>query len=291
MICYDNLIYITLLQIFPSCLFYMISWTYIDNIITKSFVAIAVFSIWSTFNSICIRKTRYRSKNIILFGVYREPRIIGENTLIIPNDNRISMIRTIIIVFPTILTVLFILNIIFYITEFLKSSIDPYNTEGFIIDIIINILSPLFTLLLSIATFYIGTGYMDWHRGLVASQYGFTMFGLYFAMSFGEITISIYDKLLGVLINSCLVATLSIIPIIYIMMCGLDDNSPKTKRPKTKRPDRVRSIENRDHIEDRVVIDSELGIPFQPSGDNTLCNSRSIDNLVNYGTDSKTFTI
>ena len=106
MICYDNLIYITLLQIFPSCLFYMISWTYIDNIIAKPFVSIAVFSIWSTFNSICIRKTRYRSKNIILFGVYREPIVIGENTLIIPNDNRISIVRTIIIVFPTIITIL-----------------------------------------------------------------------------------------------------------------------------------------------------------------------------------------
>ena len=285
MICYDNLLYITLLQIFPSCLFYMISWTYIDNIITKSFLSITVFSIWSTFNSMCIRKTRYKSKNIILFGVYSEP-MIGENTLIIPNDNRISMVRTVIIIFPTIITLLFILNIIFYISKFLKSSIDPYNTDALMIDIILNIISPLFILLLSIGTFYIGTGYMDWHRGLVASQYGFTMCGLYFAMSFGSITISLYGIPLAIFINSGLATCLSILPVIYILMCGLDDNVPNAVRSN-----RVRTMENRPHISDRVVINSELGIPFEPSGDNTLGNSRSIDNLVDYGSGSKTISI
>ena len=286
MICYDNLIYITLLQIFPSCLFYMISWTYIDNIIAKPFVSIAVFSIWSTFNSICIRKTRYRSKNIILFGVYREPIVIGENTLIIPNDNRISIVRTIIIVFPTIITILFILNIIFYITKFLKSSIDSYNTEGLVINIIIDILSPLFILLLSIATFYIGTGYMDWNRGLVASQHGFAMCGLYFAMGFGEMSISIYGKQLSVLINSSLVTFLSLFPILFTIVCGLDDNIPKIKRHTI-----VKSIGNRDHVSKRVVINSELGIPFQPSVDNKLVTSESIDNLVDYDSGSKIITI
>ena len=85
---FDNILYISLLQILPSSIIFFIIWNIITNHFYKSVFATLGFSTWIIFNSICLRKTRYRANHLVICGNYinRDNHIHTESNIIINTD-------------------------------------------------------------------------------------------------------------------------------------------------------------------------------------------------------------
>ena len=118
---FDNILYISLLQILPSSIIFFIIWNIITNHFYKSVFATLGFSTWIIFNSICLRKTRYRANHLVICGNYinRDNHIHTESNIIINNELKISVIRLIIILLPTVLCNMFIYYVIFVLCNIL----------------------------------------------------------------------------------------------------------------------------------------------------------------------------
>ena len=258
MVYFENILYISILQLLPASLFFILCWFNIDNILLKNFLSILSFSLWITFNSICIRKSRYKTKGIIIFNSLRE-RVISENTLIISNDKKISIIRLIVILFPTTITIMFIL-IFFYqlLILFIYNFVIKYKNTEYIIKGGLFVCIALFNIL----TFYIGTDSMDWNRLLVSFQYGLTTGALYIIM-----VLNLKQTIFNLFIEMGLVFLLSIVPVFFeICICIKEE----------------RKISNR-NLGDNILDIENGGESNNNSEENNLRNNRSIDNLIQYG--------
>ena len=245
---FDNILFISILQILPSSIFFILIWTSIDNIILKNILAMLIFSIWPVIPGICIRKSRYSGR----VGILSQNSKINTNhrttILVIKDENRLGISKLICILFPTLITTTTILISIFYFFELFELA---FNTTIIIDDFewLVITICTLFIVLLSTVTFYIGTGYMDWDRGQISCQYGLTLGGLYITLVFN----------LYIPYSLGIIFILSILPVIYESIKNNNPNDIENGNGKVS--------------DNRNEINNETG----------LNTSRSIDNLIKYG--------
>ena len=244
----------------------------------QSFGSIISYSLWITFNSICIRKTRYASKETIICGNYIDNESLNQSILVIPKDKKISISRIVIILFPTIITLMFILISFYYFMILVNNYQDIDENIKPVISIILGIVITF----MSIVTFYIGTNDMDWNRQLVSSQYGLANGGLYLVMY-----LNYSFSFLNIFINLGIVFTLSIFPIIYECICGeKQSNKVSIVNKNKKQPGNKLSIRI---VEEEIDIENNNNLNY--SHKDSLPINRSVDNLVDYGSMQKNIDI
>ena len=193
MIYFENILFISILQIIPSSIIFFVIWNNIDNYFYKSLYSTIGFSGWIIINSICLRKTRYKESKFVVCGYYinTDNHVSTESNIVVNNEKKINVMKLIIILLPTILCNMIVLLILYWGTLlFIKF------TNILLINICI---ACILTLLLTSIIFFIGTEGMDWNRQLVSAQYGFSNTGLIIIM-FMDLHISLFNIFVVIII-------------------------------------------------------------------------------------------
>ena len=262
MIYFENIFFISLLQIIPSSIIFFIIWNTFDDYFYRSVLSTLGFSSWIIFNSICIRKTRYNSNHLVICGNYRNRSnfVASEMNMVVNNEKKISVFKLIIILLPTILCNMFVLLIFYWGTIlFIRF------TNIWIINIII---ACILTLLLTGIIFFIGTEGMDWNRQLVSAQYGFSNSGI-IGIMFMDLKLSIYNLFIII----CIMFFMSSLPVIFGCLFH-DDRKINNNTINQSLNNSVTTINNQQDIT-RYNNDKECN--------GGIRENRSIDNLIQYG--------